>query len=65
MQASAMSCNEPLCQQGPTSGALKCILTESYLLQFAADNSKSVLAAVSMDIKLYGTTAKHVCQARV
>ena len=65
MQASAVSLKEPISQQGPNSTALKSILTESYLLQFAADNSKGVLAAVSMDVKLYGTTARHICQVRV
>ena len=62
MQASAVSCKETLCQQGPNSVALKCIITKSYLLQFAADNSKGVLASISMDVKLYGSTARHICQ---
>lgn len=65
MQASAVSHKEALSQQGPNSTALKFILTKSYLLQFATDNSKGVLAAVSMDVKLYGTTARHICQVRV
>ena len=65
MQASAVSLKEPISQQGPNSTALKSILTESYLLQFAADNSKGVLAAASMDVKLYGTTARHICQVHV
>ena len=62
MQACAVSCEEALSQQGPNSVALKCIVTESYLLQFAADYNKGVLASVSMDVKLYGTTARHICQ---
>ena len=65
MQASAVSCNEALRQQAPSHGALKSILTESYLLQFATDNSQGVLACVSMHVKLQGATARHICQVRI
>ena len=60
-----ISCNEAPHQEDPNMGALKSILTESYLMQFAVDGSKGVLACVSMDVKLYGTTAKHICQVHL
>lgn len=64
MQASAVSCSEAPRQHVPNSGALKSILTESYLLQFASDSSQGVLACVSMDVKLHGATARQLCQVR-
>lgn len=62
LQASVVSCSEALRQQETNFRALKCLLTESYLLQFAVDSSKGVLACVSMHVKMYGTTAEHICQ---